>query len=466
MNTIIITLLIYVVAIFLVAWYFSRNESLSAYLINKRSTGLWTLTFANVATIMGGGAVIPIIAEVYRTGIGFGIALPVSFITGMIILAIVAKQIKIIGDKYNAHTIADFFGVRFGKKNQKLSSLIQVFMLVIWTSVQAIAIASLASVLIGVNYTLALVIGAVVTIAYTAIGGLKIDIITDFIQFWFITIVFLIMAAIGWSHTGGLSNILSQLPEGHLDPFAFAGVGWFVGIIVLSGFIYLGSTVHWQRIFSAKNENVARKSFWWSLPFMAGLSLIVLFLGLVSVVTLSDIQAETAVFELMTTMLPPVVAGLGFAAVLAVIMSSIDSFLVGGSTILYRAFNKNNDDDKKELRQVRLVTAVFGTLSFLIAFLVPNIITIGLYATYLAMIFVPPALAGLYSQKVSGNAIFYALLVSTIALVILFPIIGENTFLITTILSVLITFLYDKAQGLVISRRKTTLSLYHYHRRY
>ena len=71
--------------------------------------------------------------------------------------------------------------------------IIQMVILVSYIGVQAIAIASLASVLIGVNYNLALILTATITIAYTAIGGLKIDIITDFVQFWIMLIVFIIM---------------------------------------------------------------------------------------------------------------------------------------------------------------------------------------------------------------------------------------------------------------------------------
>jgi len=62
----------------------------------------------------------------------------------------------------------------------------------------------------------------------------------------------------------------------------------------------------------------------------------------------------------------------------------------------------------------------------------------------MALIFVPPIFAGIYSKKFSANASFYSILIPMIALFILFPIVKENTFIITTLLGVLIILFYDK----------------------
>ena len=389
MSTTILVLVIYLVIMFFVAWYFSRKESVEAYFVNKRKTNVWLMTFSTVATVVGAGATVAIVSEVYNTGISYGIALPISFIVGMFILGLAAKKIKTIGDEYGARTIVDFFEKRFDKKNRNLTGILQLFLLTIWIGVQAIAISSLASVLIGIDYNVAIFVAAAITILYTAIGGLKVDIITDFIQFWIIAIVFIVMAIVGYQHVGSFGNLFSQLPVGHLDVFAFGGVSWFVGVLLVSGFLYLGNTIHWQRIFSAENEMTAKKSFFWAIPITAFLGFIVLFLGLISVVLLPQVQKETAIFALMNNILPPWLVGAGFAAILAVIMSSIDSLLVGGSAIIHKALFKDRSiEAKKELFYARVLTGVFGIFGFVLAFLIPNIVTLSLIVTYLALIFV------------------------------------------------------------------------------
>ncbi len=448
MNTTLFVLIIYLAILFFIAWFFSRKVSLEEYFLNKKKTGLWLMTFSTTATVVGAGATVAIVSEVYNSGISYGLALPISFTIGMIILAIVARKIKIIGDKYEAHTIVDFFHKRFDAKNKILTGVLQLFLLTIWIGVQAIAMASLVSVLVEIDYQVALFFVAVITILYTAVGGLKIDIITDFIQFWIILAMFIILAIVGYNHIGSISNLLSNLPQGHLNPFAFGGVTWFVGIILLSGWLYLGNTTHWQRIFSVENQKIARKSFFLTIPFILLLSFLILFIGLVAAASLSDIKQETAIFSLMQNILSPVspvLVGIGFAAILAVIMSSIDSLLIGGSTIIYRAmFRKTEFNNKKKLFYARLTTALFGTFGFLLAFLIPNIITLSLVVSYLALIFVPAIFAGIYSKRISANASFYSILIPTIVLFILFPIVGENTFVITTPLSILIILFFDK----------------------
>lgn len=445
MSTTILVLVLYLVIMFFVAWYFSRKESVEAYFVNKRKTNVWLMTFSTVATVVGAGATVAIVSEVYNTGISYGIALPISFIVGMFILGLAAKKIKTIGDEYGARTIVDFFEKRFDKKNRNLTGILQLFLLTIWIGVQAIAISSLASVLIGIDYNVAIFVAAAITILYTAIGGLKVDIITDFIQFWIIAIVFIVMAIVGYQHVGSFGNLFSQLPVGHLDVFAFGGISWFVGVLLVSGFLYLGNTTHWQRIFSAENETTAKKSFFWAIPITAFLGLIVLFLGLISVVLLPQVQKETAIFALMNNILPSWLVGAGFAAILAVIMSSIDSLLVGGSAIIHKALFKDKSiEAKKELFYARVLTGVFGIFGFVLAFLIPNIVTLSLIVTYLALIFVPPIYAALYSKKVSANASFYSILIPSIVLFAMFPFLKENTFVVTVLLGVLIIALYDK----------------------
>lgn len=445
MNITLIILLSYLVLMLLIAYCFSRKSSLNEYFLNNKKTSLWFMTFSTIATVVGAGGTVAIVSEVYNSGISYGLALPISFITGMIILGVMAKKIKAIGDKYDAHTIVDFFAKRFDTKNQILTGILQIVLLIIWIGIQAIAISSLTSVLIDINYEIALILSALIVILYTSIGGLKIVIITDFIQFWIILIVFVILSFVGYNEIGGFSNLLLNVPQGHLNPFGFGGIGWMIGVIVLSGFIYLGNTSHWQRIFSAKNQKIAKNSFFWSIPFVIILGFMISFLGLVASVLLFDIKQDSAIFLLMDKILPPYLVGIGFAAILAVIMSSIDSLLIGGSTIIYKAiFKKNQLKFKREIFYARFITILFGLGGFIFAFLVPNIITLSLIVTYLALIFVPPIIAGIYSKNASANASFYSILIPTILLFTLYPFLKENTFLITSPLGILMIIFYDK----------------------
>ena len=87
---------------------------------------------------------------------------------------------------------------------------------------------------------------------------------------------------------------------------------------------------------------------------------------------------------------------------------------------------------------------LFGVCGFGLAFLVPDIVTLSLFVSYLAIIFAPPIIAGLYSKKISANAVFYSILIPTVFLFMFFSIIGNNIFVILGAVGILILLFYDK----------------------
>lgn len=446
MDIVFIVLMAYLLLTFGIAWYFSRRESIEAYFLNSKSTGLWMMAFSTVATVVGAGATVAVVSEVYNTGISYGLFLPVSFVAGMIILGILSYKIREFGGRFKAYTIVDFFDKRFDKKNKVIVTILQLLLLIIWIGLQAVAFASLASVLIGIDYEIALVIAAFVTLIYTSMGGLKIDIITDFFQFWIFTILFIIMSLVGYNSIGGFASLFSRLPPGHLDPFAFGGVGFFVFGILMSGFLYLGNTSHWQRIYSAKSPAIVRKAFFLTIPIIIVIGFMIIFFGLLAAASITGITKEQALFVLMKNMLPAWMVGIGFAAILAVIMSSVDSIIIGGSTIIHKNLLLKRFNN---IRYARLTTFAFGLLGFVVAFIFPDIVALSLFVSYLALIFVPPIFAGLYSKKTSSDACFYALLIPSIILAFAYPFLGANTFMVTTPIGIIIIIFYD-----IIFKRK------------
>ncbi|MFH1551840.1 MAG: hypothetical protein ABIC36_03095 [bacterium] len=112
MDTTAIILILYLATMFFVAWYFSKKESLEDYFANQRKTNIWFMTLSTVATVVGAGATVAIVSEVYNTGISYGIALPISFIVGMFVLGVLARYcpVKILPE---AQLMTCFFNFNF-----------------------------------------------------------------------------------------------------------------------------------------------------------------------------------------------------------------------------------------------------------------------------------------------------------------------------------------------------------------
>jgi len=249
------------------------------------------------------------------------------------------------------------------------------------------------------------------------------------------------MAIIGIFKIGGLQNLFSSLPAGHLYVFNFGGISWMIMAVLIGGFTLLGRSADWQRTFSAESPEVARKAYFLAIPFILILAIIVILLGLFATVLIPGVVPEQATFLLMYKLLPPAFIGIGLASILAVVMSTIDSLLVAGSTIVYNEMD--NGKIRNKLRTIRMITVIFGVLSVLVAFLFPKIVLLALFVAYAAIIFVPGIIVGFTNNKISSNAVFYSILIPIILLIISFPILKEKSF-VAILVGVVVILFYDK----------------------
>ncbi len=125
-DSVLFWLVIYLLILVGVAIFFSRKEGINSYLLNNRKTIFWLFSFAAIATIVGAGAIVAAITEVYRNGISYGIGTVITLIAGTIILGVFEKKMREFGEKQGVCTIVNFFDKRFDNKNRKLSLVIQL----------------------------------------------------------------------------------------------------------------------------------------------------------------------------------------------------------------------------------------------------------------------------------------------------------------------------------------------------
>lgn len=410
----------------------TKEKSLLTYWLNKRSSGLWLLTFSHVASITIASAVIGLVGAVYDTGISLAISSAVAAVIGMLILALVAKKIYEIPEEYR-FTLVDVFKWRFGNRVKYPITVLLTVILFLLIAVNLIAISQLGSVLTGLDYNVILWISMAIVIAYTTIGGMKTDLFTDFIQFWFMGGLLIMLLVTGTAHNG--FDIIKNLSKNYYDPFAFGGVGFFVGSILIGGFVYLMNSATWQRIFSAKSEVIGKKSLVYAIPFMLLISVVTMCIGLFAAGTLGEVNRDQAMYLLIAKLLPPGLVGLGYAGILSIILSSLDSLLIGGSTILSREFNI-----APSVRNARLTTLSLGLTAATAAYLFPDIIQLTLFGTFLMLALTPSLLFGLYSKKASTEQALIALIGAPIV-VILFSFVNSKTAFMPAVLFSVIVFL-------------------------
>ena len=144
------------------------------------------------------------LAESTWTALGLAIGTYINWI-------IVAKRIRVYSHRIDAVTIPEFFSKRFG--NSRVLSLISAAVIIVffipYTASGFNACGTLFNALSGgeIPYLTAMLVSALVIVAYTALGGFLAASTTDLVQTIIMTIALIAVVFFGISFAGGWNNV-------------------------------------------------------------------------------------------------------------------------------------------------------------------------------------------------------------------------------------------------------------------
>jgi len=274
-------------------------------------------------------------------------------------------------------------------------------------------------------YVLGILIMAVVTGFYTIVGGLKAVIVTDVLQSILMIVAALIVAFLtfttaeinGWSGmraldtaAGSASKIHLYLPSDHPErPWT----GMLTGLLILH-FNYWGTNQYIvQRALSARSDREARIGIIFAgflkltIPFLSIGTGVAAFYLFAARLPEAQFDGDTAFPMLIRQVVAPVgcgIVGLVAAGLVGAILSSIDSLLNSGATIitfdLYRRYVRPEASERELILIGRMCIAVFVGGAALLTILVMDPNREGHFFTYVA---------GHTSKLVTGIVVAFAL---------------------------------------------------------
>lgn len=438
----------YIVVVFLVAAFYSIGQGLEGFLVNKRSTSLFFLVVSIVSTNIGAGFFLSVAAEAYITGISFGISMIMVSTATALTFAAISSRGKTLADEGNIHTIPELLKTRYKSHVTGLvAAIITVIGYLFVTALQFVGIGAVGSVISGFNLSTILLISGVVTVAYTAIGGIRSDIFADALSF--IIMVF-VLAIIVPTIVVNDHVDLSRLPASKLDLFAFGGVSFFVLSILLaaaSAFMFMEL---WQRVFASESAKTARRAFLISAviqPLFIGIGI---FLGLSASLLYKDLDKSQAIFKLMVDFLPPGLLGLGLVAILAILMTTVNSLVVVGGATLFTDIIKPrliNTNELSQLTWVRLLTVIFGLCALGMAFIFPDLVKLLLMGAFVMMPICPVIIWSLFARRLNSCAAITSMVAGVAVTFALFPFLPETAFgpgFLISLLVLIINHYYQK----------------------
>ncbi|MEZ6138439.1 MAG: sodium:solute symporter family protein [Pirellulaceae bacterium] len=378
LATAVLLYLIFTVALGLIAS--TRVKGAKDFMVAGRSLPLYMNFTCVFATWFGAETVLSVSATFAKDGLR---ELPGDPFGAAACLVLVAVFFAKSFYRMDLLTIGDFYHKRFGKKIEVFTSIAITLSYLGWTGAQLTALGLVMSVLgQGLGYSwmtidTCIVIGAIIVMFYTVLGGMWSVALTDMLQTAVIIIGLTVIAFLMANLAGGADKVFNTAYEtGRLQLFPEGGSRPWLAFIAGFLTIALGSIPQqdvFQRVTSAKDEQTAVRGTLLGGTFYFIFAFVPMFIAMSAVVI--D-PAYTALFgaeeeQEVQRILPQLILNktpfwaqvIFFGALLSAILSTASGTLLAPSSLftenvlrpLFPAIN-----DKNMLRIMRIVLVIFA----------------------------------------------------------------------------------------------------------
>ncbi len=443
------------------AVYMKKTSNAEDYFLGGRGLGGWVAALSAQASDMSGWLLMGLPGAVYALGTGqawIAIGLFIGTVCNWVFISARLRRYTIVAN--NSLTLPAYFENRFRDEKRILlliSSVVIVVFFLVYTASALAAGGTLFHSVFGLDYHIALAIGALVILAYTFMGGFMAVCTTDFIQGTLMLIGLLAVPIVAWALVGGdFRSLLEQSQvaggaDAYLNLFSNGGEPYRPIDIISQlawGLGYCGMPHILTRFMAVKNEKELKKSrviaiIWVALSLGAACIIGVLGRAYLYPVILGAEGAastESVFIEMITKVFTqdlalPFIGGIFLCGILAAIMSTADSqLLVAASSVsedIYRSYIHPDADGRKVLRISRITVAVVAILAFIIAW-DPNSSIMGLVSNAwagLGSAFGPIVLLSLFWKRTNLAGAVAGILTGGVAVIVwdYIPLMGGQT---------------------------------------
>lgn len=408
---ILIAMVCYMAVVIGIGIYFAKrsNQSSEDYFLGGRSLGPWVTAMSAEASDMSGWLLMGLPGVAYWCGLSdaawtsIGLALG-TYINWLLVAKRLRRYSAVAGD---AITLPDFFSNRFHEKKKVIMTLSALFILIFFTVYASscfVTCGKLFSTLFGASYQSMMIAGAVFVVIYTFLGGFLAESASDFMQAVVMIFALTVILITGTLAAGGLqavvdnaknipgfftffgiaspsvdANGIQQVANG-APVFGEAGSYGFLTIIsTLSwGLGYFGMPQVLLRFMAIRKTDelvrARRIATVWVVISLAAAVLIGLMGRAMFPVheTLNTASGAENVFIVLSRhLLPPLLAGLVMAGILAATISSSDSYLlIAASAVslnIFKGILKKDASDKQVMTMSRIILLLIAVVGVIIA---------------------------------------------------------------------------------------------------
>ncbi len=409
-----------------------KDDSVNGILLAGRQLPLFVAIFTMSATWIGGGFINGTAENTYNQDFGLvWVQAPWGYALSLIIGGLFfARKMRSYGFK----TMIDPLAQRFGKRMAAVLFIPALSGEIFWTAAILTALGTTFSVVLGLELQPAIVISALIAIAYTALGGLWAVALTDVVQLILLMIGLLLVVPFASDAVGGLENAWqiyktkfgaqATLLPSRTGLGDYYWVWWDYALLLIFGGIPW--QVYFQRVLSAKSAKVAVRL---SL-FAGGICILAAIpasmIGIIgSVADWSALgfpqpeKAATILPHVMRYLTPTLIGTIGLGAIAAAVMSSVDSSVLSAASMsgwnVYRPLFKPDISSENLLKIIRRCIWIIGIAATLLALNVKSVYDLWfLCSDFVYCLLFPALLCALFDPKANVWGALVGFVVSAI----------------------------------------------------
>jgi SSS family solute:Na+ symporter len=342
--TALIFIVVYYAFVIGLSLYRKMVKSEMDYFLASRTFPAWILAFSYAASWFGGASAIISADKGFSGGWSAYFVMGGPTICSGIVLLFLAKRIRLFGPISQP----EMTEARYNRTARIIQSIIIFWYMITWAASQMIGAANFVSGIFGLTYTAGLFVVVVVVWFYCMFGGFKSVVTTDLGQFIWIIVALLIILVTAISGSGGFRNVSKVVEQKGIQDFynIFGNAKYSLFFIISFSFAWVISAEIWQRFSAARSVKEARKVSRGALFINIPLYFFAVVIGMLSVALFPEKPEGHIMAAIIKSYVPPFLAGISFAGLLAAVMSTMDTALNTGALVLtediyHRVINKD-----------------------------------------------------------------------------------------------------------------------------
>lgn len=431
------------VMIFIGLYCRKHTTDVNGFVLGGRSVGPWLTAFAYGTSYF---SAVVFVGYAGQFGWKYGIAatwagIGNALLGSLLAWAVLGRRTRIMTQHLDSATMPQFFGKRFESKSLKLAASIIIFIFLIpYTASLYNGLSRLFGMAFHIDYSICVIVMAVLTGIYVIAGGYMATAINDFIQGIIMIVGIVAVIAAVLKSQGGFLQALDGL--GHVsDPTVSETPGIFssffgpdpaglLGVVLLTSLGTWGLPQMVQKFYAIKSEKSINKGMIISTVFAVIVAGGSYFLGGFGRLFSSEIDIVSGGYD---SIIPTMLSGLSTFLIAVVVilvlsasMSTLSSLVLASSSTLTLDFLKDtiikDMDEKRQVLIMRMLIVVFIAISVVLALIQysSNVTFIaqlmGISWGALAGAFLAPFLFGLYWKRTTKAACWVSFLFSTVVM--------------------------------------------------